>query len=155
VCWEKEGKRRLCCPEQTEAVESHNHNWGGGGLAVMIEGSTGADGKWVTEIEMEMIWVVVTDASLPSSVPVRNGCSDSVRRSDKRGQSCTVRNQVQSIVAIDGDGYKGKVAYRSSDWSPKAIVHVSRAKFGRSTRLASPEEGGGRGDRHRRLARDG
>jgi hypothetical protein len=54
-----------------------------------------------------------------------------------------MREKVQSVVTVDSDGYGEKVAYVSSGWLLMAIVHASGVKFVKSTRLASPEEGGG------------
>ena len=55
-----------------------------------------------------------------------------------------MRDGVQSVVMIDDDGDKEKVAYGSSGWAVKGIVHASKVKFAKLTQSPSPEgaEGG-------------
>jgi hypothetical protein len=52
-------------------------------------------------------------------------------------------DKVQSVIMVDSDRYEGNVAYRSSGWLLKDILYAFGVKSEKSTRSASPEEGGG------------
>ena len=57
-----------------------------------------------------------------------------------------MRGWVQSVIILNADGNKEKVAYRSSGWLPKGMGYGSGAKSTMPTHSSSPEgaEGGSR-----------
>ena len=57
-----------------------------------------------------------------------------------------MRGWVQSVIILNADGNKEKVAYRSSGWLPKGMGYGSGAKSTMPTHSLSPEgaEGGSR-----------
>ena len=84
---------------------------------------------------------------LSSSVPGHRCCSrcetTQRRRLDKYGQSYTIWSEIQSVVMVDRDGDKEKVAYRSSGRTPKGIGHTSEVKSTTLTRSTFGEEAEG------------
>ena len=50
---------------------------------------------------------------------------------------------MQSVVMVDSNRDKEKVAYRSSGWVPKGVAHASRGKAPKPTCSTSSEAAGG------------